>query len=144
MNLIGALLTLAILPERHSLQLPPSITYFLIVQERLKAGFDIYCTSNQDGTGSCNRIDNGQAVDCLIVPGGVISCKEEGESTIQCTLTTAILDSQAYFYCTRRTDPGIRNNRINPDRFSPVPAPTNKIFPPIRNPIQNPFDDPFN
>lgn len=117
------------------------------------SGFSIYCTSNLDSTGACNRVDNDQPIACVVVPGGVISCKEKNQPPIQCVLYSAPLDTQAYFYCTRRTDPGIRNNRINPDRFSspskspfnenesPLPALPGSIdnMPAPTNPIPNPF-----
>lgn len=97
----------------------------LIAQLPSSSGFNIYCTSNLDGTGACNRVDNNQSIDCLVIPGGVIDCKQPGETPIQCVLYSSILDSQAYFYCTRRTDPGVRTNRIKTDRFDtdPNPAP---------------------
>jgi len=111
------------------------------------SGFNIYCTSNQDGTGSCNRVDNNEVVDCLMIPGGIINCKEKGESAIQCVLYSSTLNSQAYFYCTRRTQPGIRNNRINPDRFTPSSTPLSNPLTPTtnsNNPIQDQFSDPLN
>jgi hypothetical protein len=77
----------------------------------------------------------------------VINCKEKGEMAIQCVLYSSTLDSQAYFYCTRRTDPGVSSNRIKDDRFSPATPPATKTVDPINDttdPIQNPFNDPFN
>lgn len=91
-------------------------------------GFSIYCTSNLDSTGACNRVDNDQPIGCVVVPGGVISCKQPDQLPIQCVLYSAPLNTQAYFYCTRRTDPGIRPNRINQDRFSS----------PNKSPLNNP------
>ena len=104
-------------------------------------GFSIYCTSNHDSTGACNRVDNDLPIDCVVVPGGVISCKQKGQPPIQCVLYSAPLDTQAYFYCTRRTDPGIRENPINPSRFSsPSKSPLNEIEQPL-NPLPGTIDN---
>jgi hypothetical protein len=106
-------------------------------------GFSIFCTSNQDTTGACNRTDNNKSIPCLMVPGSVINCKEEGEKPIQCVLYSSTLDSQGYFYCTRRTDPGVINNRINPNRFT-SPNQVNFSNPIPTNTFQNPLFDSLN
>jgi hypothetical protein len=119
----------------------------LISQQPVTPGFSIYCTSNLDGTGTCNRVDNNEAIPCLIVPGGVINCGQRNEISIQCVSYGASSDAQSYFYCTRRTDPGIRNNRLNTDRFAPLnpsnQTPAESKIPnsnPLQNPLTNPFD----
>ena len=122
-------------------------TKTLVAQVQPNSGFNIYCTSNQDGTGACNRTDNNLPIACLIIPGGVINCKEDQQASIQCVLYSSALNSQAYYYCTRRTDPGIRNNRIRDDRFAPQSTPTSSPVAPIgspTSPIQNQFSDPLN
>jgi hypothetical protein len=90
-----------------------------VAQQPSSSGFSIYCTSNLDTTGACNRLDNNQPAACEMVPGGVINCKQENEPPIQCVIYRGVIGTQAYFYCTHRTDPGIRNNRINTQRFAP-------------------------
>lgn len=95
-----------------------------IAQLPTGSGFNIYCTSNLDGTGSCFRVDNNQPIECLVIPGGVIDCKAPGEPPIQCVLYSSVLDSQAFFYCTRRSDPGVRDNRLKSDRFVQPTPPT--------------------
>jgi len=95
--------------------------------------FNIYCTSNYDTTGACNRTDNGQPIACVIVPGGIISCKEKLQQPIQCVIFGTPVGASAYFYCTRRTDPGIKP--VNQNRFAPSPAPS-------KNPL-NDFDEPL-
>ena len=119
------------------------------------SGFSIYCTSNLDSTGACNRIDNDQPIACVVIPGGMISCKEKSQQPIECVLYGVPLDLQAYFYCTRRTDPGMRDP-IKQNRFTPGSArnknnvdlpledPLPDIIdtpPPPTNPIRNPFRD---
>ena len=80
--------------------------------------FSVYCTSNFDDTGSCTRTDNNQPIDCVLIPGGVITCKQDGVPPIQCILYGSVIDTQGYFYCTRRTSPGMTNSRINTNRFA--------------------------
>lgn len=62
-----------------------------------------------------------------MVPGGVINCKQPDELAIQCIIYSGVIGTQAYFFCTRRTDPGVRDNRINTQRF--VPATPTTAFP---------------
>ena len=94
----------------------------LIAQLQGSSAFSIYCTSNLDATGSCNRTDNNETISCEMIPGGIINCKEQGEPPIQCVIYSGVIGTQAYFYCTHRTDPGIRDNRINKQRFTPTNA----------------------
>ena len=118
-----------------------------ISQIQATNSFSVYCTSNQDSTGTCNRTDNNNPVSCLIIPGGIINCKQEGEAPIQCVLYSSTLDSQGYFFCTRRTDPGIRTNRLNVDRITPLPGSNKNTLDPNTypvNPIPNSLSDPFN
>lgn len=129
---------------------------YLLSQLPGSSGFNIYCTSNLDGTGACNRVDNDKPVDCLVIPGGVIDCKQPGEEPIQCVLYSSVLNSQAYFYCTRRTDPGVRNNKIKIDRFdqnsipSPQPSTSNSsplsdsLLPPVLQAPSNVINTPLN
>jgi hypothetical protein len=97
-----------------------SIDVNLLVQLPNSQAFSIYCTSNLDSTGACTRVDNSEPVSCEMIPGGIINCKQEGEPAIQCVIYSGVIGSQAYFYCTHRTDPGIRDNRINSQRFNRV------------------------
>ena len=98
----------------------PQTTSSWVAQLPGSSGFSIYCTSNLDSTGACNRVDNNQPVACLIVPGDVINCKQKNEPLIECVIYSGIINTQAYFYCTHSTDPGIRPNRINTQRFTPA------------------------
>lgn len=71
-----------------------------------------------DSTGSCTRIDTGEIIACEMIPGGVINCKQDGNPPIQCINFSGVIGTQAYFYCTRRTSPGVKENRINTQKFS--------------------------
>lgn len=100
-------------------------------QSQASSGFSIYCISNQDSTGSCNRVDDSQPIVCEMIPGGLINCKDQKDVAIQCVLYSGVIGSQGYFYCTKRTEPGIRDNRINNQRFStsnPI-TPANNLNP---------------
>ena len=110
---------------------------FVLAQAQSTSAFSIYCTSNLDGTGACNRIDNNQPVECEMIPGGVINCTENNQNPIQCIIYSGVIGSQAYFYCTHRTDPGVNKNRLNLPRFR-QPAPTNK---PAGNDMTNPSNN---
>lgn len=114
------------------------------VSQLPESSFSIYCTSNLDSTGSCTRMDNNQPISCEMIPGGVINCKQQASSSIQCVFYSGVISTQAYFYCTRRTDPGINENRINNQRFSPVKServsPSNdlkNIILPFSEPLEN-------
>jgi hypothetical protein len=106
------------------------------------SSFSIYCTSNLDTTGACNRVDNNQPVSCEMVPGGVINCKQPDELSIQCVIYSGVIGTQAYFFCTRRTDPGVRDNRINTQRFAPTTTTTPS---PSKDPatVITPLSDPL-
>lgn len=143
---------------------PATSKQMMISQQMATPGFSIYCLSNLDGTGSCMRVDNNEAVPCTIVPGGIISCSQNAMDPIQCVSYGSSSDTQSYFYCTRRTDPGIKNNRLNTNRFGstinfgsmPSDMKQQKANHEYRsppgniqnqnplNPIQNPFINPFN
>ena len=80
--------------------------------------FIIYCTSNQDGTGECSRVDTSENIDCEIVPGAIINCTPKSAPPVQCVLVSAIINAQAYFSCSQKRSPGVSGNRINVDRFT--------------------------
>lgn len=109
------------------------------------SSFVIYCTSNQDSTGECSRVDNGERIDCEIVPGAIINCGRQDAPPVQCVLVGVVLNAQAYFSCSPRRDPGVSGTRINLDRFakpsSPALSPT--LAPDVPDPL-TPFADPFN
>ena len=80
--------------------------------------FMVYCTSNQDGTGECSRVDTSESIDCEIVPGAIINCSPKSAPPVQCVLVSAIINAQAYFSCSQKRSPGVSGNRINVDRFA--------------------------
>lgn len=114
----------------------PKATLFLISNNM--SSFNIFCTSNFDGTGECTRADNGSKLNCEIVPGSIINCSQPGGPQVQCVLFSSIVNAQAYFSCSPRKDAGINPNRINNDRFSKPSGPD--ISPGSLTPLPDPFN----
>lgn len=110
-----------------------------------ESSFIIYCTSNQDGTGDCSRVDTSENIDCELVPGSIINCTQKDRAPAQCVIVSSVLNAQAYFSCTPRRDTGVSGKRINPDRFdrpaTPSVPPT--ITPELPDPL-TPLIDLFN
>jgi hypothetical protein len=75
--------------------------------------FSVYCSSNMDGTGKCRRDDNSESLTCLIIPGGVIACRDNKKSRYECVQYGAVLANQTQFSCVRSS-----NNRINDQLFN--------------------------
>ena len=90
----------------------------VFAQVKPSSSYSIFCTSNHDGTGVCSRLDNNERINCEIIPGMLINCKENDQNPIQCVGYGAVVNSQSYFYCTRRSDPGINKDRINTNRLT--------------------------
>jgi len=109
------------------------------------SSFIIYCTSNQDSTGECSRVDTGEKIVCEIVPGSIINCSQQAASPVQCVLVSSVLNAQAYFSCTPRREPGVAGNRVNPYRFAQPSAPTlPQVITPNLPDLLTPLTDPFN
>ena len=63
--------------------------------------FSIYCNSNMDSTGNCQRIDINLQIRCILIPGGVVACKDEKGNKYECVQYGAILAGQTQFSCQR-------------------------------------------
>lgn len=87
-GVIAALTLLALQPSSSRAQgLPPG-------------QFSIYCTSNLDGTGRCKRDDSGERIGCIMIPGGVIACRDKAKRKYECVQYGAVvLGSQSQFVC---------------------------------------------
>lgn len=109
------------------------------------SSFIIYCTSNQDGTGECSRVDTGEKIVCEIVAGSIVNCSRQTASPVQCVFVSTVLNAQAYFSCAPRREPGAAGNRLNPDRFTQpsTPALPSVIAPNMPDSL-TPLADPFN
>ena len=71
----------------------------LAVAERTIDGFNVYCTSNMDGTGVCTNLETNGSLDCIIIPGQVIDCRSTSGRSYQCVIYSQITPNQAEFFC---------------------------------------------
>lgn len=67
--------------------------------QRVIDGFNVYCTSNLDGTGVCTNMETSRNLDCMIIPGQVIDCKSKSGKSFQCVIYSQYTTNQAEFYC---------------------------------------------
>jgi hypothetical protein len=61
---------------------------------------NIYCTSNQDGTGACINAETNDPFDCTLIPGQVISCRDADKKKFSCINYGVNQSGQGYFQCT--------------------------------------------
>ena len=76
--------------------------------------FSVYCNSNMDGTGDCSRNDNNELLACIVIPGGIIECKDKQKLRYECVnygVTTAN-STQFSFSCTPKL-----SNKISGEIF---------------------------
>ena len=72
--------------------------------------FTVFCTGNHDSTGSCLEVsetEETKQLECIMVPGNIIDCKNETNEQIDCILIAAT-SAQAEFSCRKN-----RSNSIN-------------------------------
>lgn len=67
-------------------------------------GFNVYCTSNLDGTGVCTNMETSRNLQCIIIPGQVIDCKSRSGKSFQCVLFSQYTPNQAEFFCDPSVD----------------------------------------
>ena len=113
--------------------------------------FTIFCTGNQDSTGSCLEVGDSEEhkkLECIMVPGNIIDCKNESEEQIECILIAAT-SAQAEFSCIRDntkplTSVETTSTQIPDDQESLIYNPDKKDFDngPVK-PRQNIFNNPF-
>ena len=85
-----------------------------------EVSFTVFCTGNQDTTGVCydeSNPDDQKKLDCIMVPGNIIDCKNEAKEKVECILITAT-SAQAEFSC-------IKNNEFSIDYGSTTPIEEN-------------------
>jgi hypothetical protein len=61
---------------------------------------NIYCTSNQDGTGACINAATSAPFDCTLIPGQVISCRDGDMKKYSCINYGSNQSGQGNFQCT--------------------------------------------
>ena len=77
-----------------------------------------------DGTGKCTREDNGSSINCLIIPGGVIACRDPKKHKYSCVQYGLIVSSQSEFFCEADN-----KNMISDDLFEQDSKPKNNSKP---------------
>ena len=78
--------------------------------------FTVFCTGNQDSTGIClesNNPDEQKKLDCIMLPGNIIECKNKSKEKVECILIAAT-SAQAEFSCNK-------NNEVSIDFVSTTP-----------------------
>ena len=68
--------------------------------------FTVFCTGNHDSTGSCLEVSSSEEhkeLNCIMVPGNIIDCKNEANERIECILIAAT-SAQAEFSCNKNTE----------------------------------------
>jgi hypothetical protein len=68
-----------------------------------------------DGTGKCIRADNGLSINCLIIPGGVIACRDSEKRKYSCVQYGLIVSSQSEFFCQYDKNNLIRDSLLDLD-----------------------------
>lgn len=94
----------------------------------LANSFSVYCTSNFDGTGKCRRVDLDMALDCIIIPGQVIACRDNQKHKYQCVQYGAVSSYQTQFHCQPGSASGVSDDLfdksvLNSNRFEPTITP---------------------
>jgi hypothetical protein len=93
------------------------IAFLLILSVDLQSAksqivFSIYCSSNMDGTGKCRKVDGDDEISCIIIPGGVVACKDTEKKKYECVQYGAITANQTQFACEVDAD-----NSVNDQLF---------------------------
>lgn len=71
--------------------------------------FTVFCTGNHDSTGSCLEVseaEESKQLECIMVPGNIIDCKNETNEQIDCILIAAT-SAQAEFSCRKNKEQSI-------------------------------------
>ena len=79
------------------------------ISQTSEDSFTVFCTGNQDSTGSCfegSIPDEQKKLDCIMVPGNIIDCKNEAKEKVECILIAAT-SAQAEFSCNKNNDVSI-------------------------------------
>ena len=80
-----------------------------IISQAGEDSFTIFCTGNQDSTGVCfegSNPDEQKKLDCIMVPGNIIDCKNQANEKVECILIAAT-SAQAEFSCNKNNEVSI-------------------------------------
>lgn len=64
-----------------------------------ESGFNVFCVSNRDYTGTCTNLVSSDSYNCIIIPGQVINCVTKDNSNFQCVFVAQYTTSQSDFFC---------------------------------------------
>ncbi len=84
------------------------------------SGFNVYCTSNRDFTGTCVNLVSSDSYDCILIPGQVIDCLTKDKLSFQCVFVQQYTPSQSEFFC-KQTDTlssSVVSPLTDPDTYS--------------------------
>ena len=76
----------------------------LVHAQPLFDGFNAYCTSNKDFTGSCTNVENERSYSCTLIPGSLIDCLTDSGYEFQCLFSNQHTPGQATFFCDAQTE----------------------------------------
>ena len=74
------------------------ISFFLDIDLFAATEFSVYCSSNMDGTGMCTRQDSSQSLECMILQGSIIGCRDSNQK-FRCIQYGNVIANQAQFSC---------------------------------------------
>ena len=60
--------------------------------------FSVYCSSNMDGTGVCTKEGTSETIECILLQGSIIGCRDS-TSQFRCVQFGQIIANQAQFSC---------------------------------------------
>ena len=95
--------------------------------------FTVFCTGNHDSTGSCLEVINSEEhkeLNCIMVPGNIIDCKNEANERIECILIAAT-SAQAEFSCNKNTE-----ETFVPEARTIIEIPTSQTIDEIENEVE--------
>ena len=103
--------------------------------------FSIYCSSNMDGTGKCRKVESDEVVNCIIIPGGVVACKDTEQKKYECVQYGAITANQTQFACVLDTDNSV-NDQLFEDSAPKPPDSKSEPSQPEKPSEQEPTPEP--
>ena len=62
------------------------------------SNFSVYCSSNMDGTGICTKEGTTESLECIVLQGSIIGCKDS-TNKFRCVQFGQIIANQAQFSC---------------------------------------------
>ena len=77
---------------------------YAVRSQPLFDGFNAYCTSNKDYTGSCTNVENQNSYSCTLIPGSLIDCLTNSGYEFQCLFASQHTPGQATFFCHAQTE----------------------------------------